>query len=268
MEISVPPFVKRPSSDRVTFEVFACKNKKFISNVKNSACYGQYMKNLSQYIFQCKPNNGSSNLPGECFLYLIDLCKKHGMMPADTIGVVEDRCNYLSFDGSKTDRHIAYTTLCWYRWCDSKPDFIYRFIRMIDEYPHLTIWEILHYSLIKEGISASAHSFVNMSTVSIYSTVALQNNLAVSIAMKLFYSDSYKKFREGSGYAMSAQCIKNYANNLGKPLTFAKIDDLLSGKFTPLYKLDNPTKKTLHALYKEIISGKLNQKNDIFIGEV
>jgi len=245
----LPPQVKNATSDHVKygFKIPSGVEKQF-----SAVCYAAHMDRLPKGIFYLYPNittnwihEKASCLPGECFIAFIDMCKKNGLIPKEVKIKIVDGQNRLVVDGKKFDRHLVYSTLCCYRWSDSKAAMVYNITHALMENPRLNFWCVLYYWLLKSSLNYN-HTFLPGMSGYNYNV-----NISNVLALKYFFSDDCKR----SGYwgkcwrESSRNKIAEISQKFGKFMVKRK--DLLTNKFDPLFKIKKvPTNKMISQIYE------------------
>lgn len=242
-------------TDYVTFDskssnksLYFKKGKDGITNHKNSACYSVIMENLKEIEVICYPNyNKESPISFELFSDWINLCKKHGIVDESSEIYHEDKSNILKMPFKKRSRHLAYATLCCYRWADSLPKMVHLIVELM-KIGDRNFYQVLHYGLLK-NCTNTGHSFVDIGT---YGYQRL--NLGLSIAMSMFFTrkngiaiaDNYK---EASATNAAISSFYN-EKGLNSCPVFSKDFDILRKEWTPYYSRPDLKKKNIDHLLK------------------
>jgi len=169
---------------------------------------------------------------------------------------------------SKTNPHYYYVALTLYRWVDSHPVLVWKFLRLMESNPELHPMQVLPH-LIEKYINNSNHSFIE---VGLAYTAAI--NPLSGLSAKLYF-DSSSKFgkkalAEPTKYVLDG--IKEICEKI-TPMIKLKVPvskhpwsptytteplyvleqgvDCLSPVLTELYNLTNPNKKTIVEFLEE-----------------
>ncbi len=258
-------------SDYVTFEAKPlkgiCKTKKTISS-EGAACYSGIRPNYNQYEVLCTPRE-KARLSEEMFFESFNIFVEQGVISELIEARVEKGVPQLYSPGKGLTNQEIYTALCWYRWCDSHPALIDRFVKLWNDkrYP----WNI--FQLLVHGIAHHIgncnHSFINAKAYASHEPWA---NPLLGVAAKSYFDakDKCLGSRLGSDGHVNAridEICSSFSNTASIPIkgkgrwggeadapTFRveHIEDILSPRFIELYEMEQPTKKELQAALKGI----------------
>ncbi len=283
MAIEIPKEVKQAPNDYVKYSVCEGKDGKFED--KDGVCYGDIMSSLQSVSIRCVPAVRTppkeydssarkfieptekeiadwaepTGIDSERYFKWMQLCKDNQLVPTDARPYADDGKNYLEIPGGIYDRHLVYAALCCYRWSDSYANMVWQIVEHMEKLDGITFWQAFHHGLATRYKYGTGHSF---SAIYVGSSGAYGNkenyDLSHSLAMPFFFSKTVEERKKSSdGYAYDemakiAQTLGGLVSN--QPILYsAKLDDLLTPKWTALYQKENPTKETLLALYKEAL---------------
>lgn len=192
--VVIPKEIKRRAgSDTVTYQVSTDGGK--TKTTHKAACYAAHMGSLSTIEMWCQRDSSSSygsvsdsELPGELFVKWIDVLKENRLAPVDCVASFDKSGNKLYVPRGYS-KHQIYSTLCGYRWAESVAPLPYTVLKLLEERPALSFWQILHYALA-QNVIGSGHSWTHLVQSQSY---CLHNsgqsmNLASSLSFPFFWN--------------------------------------------------------------------------------
>ncbi len=255
MAIDIPKGIKKAPTDYIEYSTYVDGHLKHTGS-NRKACYSGIMYSLTTVGFHCCPVATSSGLPPEHYLKWMRLCQEYQLVPKSTQPYVDKGGNYLIIPGGVYDRHWVYAALCCYRWSSAYANMVWQIVEHVEKLEGITFWQALHYGLAThcKGVN---HNFLSINNVSgPYGGRKTSHDLAYSLAIPVFFSQSVEeRKRLNNSYTITA--IAAIAKQLGgqengkATLYIEAFEDLLTPKWTALYREEKPTKETLLALYNE-----------------
>jgi len=282
MLFPIPQHLKKRENDYISYTVTdASGTAKNMDNI----CYASHMSMLSTHHFVCVPRRDRNDwrdffIDNETFLRFMELLKMHKVIPATSEAWIDGDLPKLKFPIG-TSRHRAYSALCAYRWSESLAPMVWQFVKLCDDMPQVSVWQVLHY-VLSLHVTASGHSWCNICVTDpctgyVYMNTGQSYNLALSLAFPLFWYKTEEELTATAGRTCDAlQTVANtiattYTPTVAKmPLPVLLVEghkdrcDVLNEKWTPLYKLVASAavgkweplklKDEVAGLYKEIAS--------------
>lgn len=261
-----PEDLKDHSNDYVTYTAI---EKKKEHDRENAACYSAYYGKLGTVGVLCKHPADRICIAPEVYLRWMELCKLHGIVPKEAEAYVENEKNYLRIPEAKYDRHVCYAAICCYRWTTHLLRMVWKIVKDCER-SDITFWQALHFGLANH-VAGTGHSFSSIVCPAVYSNNS-HLNLAHSLAFKPFFEKSVEERKKITGQTVNA--IAEISSKLGTQtsgppkivnkypvptfvysLGIESVDELLTDKWTPLYRIENPTKETLADYYNSVKKG-------------
>jgi len=267
-----PKSVKNGPHDYVKYAIVKGNKPQ---DMGEKVCYYDAMRSLGANELRLRPyNKDDVRAPGELYLAWMRMCQDNGLMPGDIEFYVEEGNNYLKIPGDVYDKHWMYAAMCCFRFADAFARMVWLVVENMNKgADEFTFWQALHYGLAAEYTYGAGHSFSYICksnySAAAYNNYVAKDDLACSVAIPLFFARSIKARKKVSGYTNTA--ISELATKIGgtrgqevkikgysRPVTrqfpllhIDRMDDLLTSRWTPMYRLEKPTKAKLSGLYKE-----------------
>lgn len=188
MEMQYPRHLNKPPNDSVTYFTSSTPGGPYQKHYE--ICYAKHMHSFDTTEILCVPRDDrnwkSFFVDAPIFLRFIDILKENRMIPENVHAYVDDGVPKMLIPKGSS-RHRFYAALCAYRWADSFAHLAWLTVKLTDDMPHLSFWQILHYAM---GTHATrvVHNFCYVITgTSKYNDHGTNFNLANSLAMPYFW---------------------------------------------------------------------------------
>ena len=226
-------------------------------------CYNQIMTDLGNICLELTPRQKPEfRTSPEIFTEWMGLCKQEKLIPPDVKITTDEGQNKL-YIPSGFDKHWTYAALCCYRFSDCFARMVWFVMEnMKQSSSHITFWQALHYAMAMEYTYGSGHSFsyVSKDGAGVYDSCDYKTNIASSVGLSLFFQKPMAdraKVASRTNDAVKAESEKlgdwKWEGNKKKAvLLVSPLEELLADKWTPLYKISNPTKEKMLEAYKSV----------------
>jgi len=134
-----------------------------INKAGGGICYGQAMSTLPHLEIQCFPHGKSETpMPAVWYHHFFRLLKRSGLVPPEVKTLHREGENRMVIPRNGWDRHTLYITLCYYRFCDLRPNEVMTMMLLYKRLSPLgtTFLQCLHYGAAVTGLGAG-HRFMN-----------------------------------------------------------------------------------------------------------
>ena len=259
----------KPQVDYVTYTAYENAGPRRLAN---SACYSTHMSHLDKCGFLLEPNDTCKSVDSDTYLKFISLCIENQIIPENVHPYIEDNKIYLYLPNYLYNRHTNYITMCCYRWCAAVPKMIWQLVQHMENNSNeFTFWQALHFAMATWVIGVG-HNFATITNVN-YSLYYPNRSklLSSSLAMKVYFEIHRDKRPNKQPWTYTE--IDLIANQLdpatppektikipwstqpvstNRKMMLESIDSLLTEKWTPLYKMKNPTPAKLLEEYDKL----------------
>lgn len=122
-------------------------------------CYKPHMDSLHSRTFTCFPVQAKSILSIKQFERWMNYGKDNNIVPKNLTVEVKGGKNICRIPEGN-NRHQVFAGLCFYRWADNNPRFVYHILQLM-RYKKFNFFQVLHYACCKYGIYSN-HSFLDV----------------------------------------------------------------------------------------------------------
>lgn len=201
MITTIPEAVRNRPTDTVTYRVRAEKDPEPVQF--KYICYNQHMTRLPEFEFRLEPDVYLCETPekepnagrhwavaGEVYLKFISLLQQNRAVPAECVASFDEHGLYMTIPRKGFSTHSVYSALCAYRWSESRAKMVYTAVRLAEERPDISFWQVMHY-VWGHHIATDGHSWCSVLTTNFpYGLVTHLGgcyNLGNSLSAALFW---------------------------------------------------------------------------------
>ncbi len=262
-----PPTGFRDERDSVSFRatpISGSSNKAVLA--EHNACYACIRLDYNQYEVVCSPAH-EVRLSEKMFYDSFGVFVEQGLISELIEARIEKGVPQIYSPGKGLTNQEIYVALCWYRWTDSHPGLIARFLSLWNnkQYPW-NVFQILTYTVARH-IANYGHSFISARG---YGGAHPWMNPLLGVAAKSYFADG-TKHRDKNEYVNStiAKVCSSFTETISIPAkgeetwrgrvdvpTFCvkDVEDVLSPRFIELYEIEHPTKGELQGALEGIFA--------------
>jgi len=256
MEFPIPQHLKKRNNDYISYTATnAAKEATEVNNI----CYATHMSMLPTHEFLCLPRRERADwkeyfIDAETYLRFINIFKEHKIVTEATEAWIDGDVPKMKIPLG-TSRHRAYAALCAYRWAESCSPLAWQVVKLVDDMPETSVWQILHY-VMAVHVTGIGHNWCNVGITDMtygytYLNSGQSFNMALSLAFPLFWYKSEEELL-AMGADRTCDAVQKIADSIGPTATKGTVKmplptvlvngenkncDILNTRWNPLYKL-------------------------------